>query len=155
MATPPQRPLSGAFVGELQSLIAAQKRRYIEYLRVLGGEKDAVENDDEDRLDLYRHLEVDGREKIIQTDRSLQALFQALPQARVGAEQETELAAGRGDLESLRLSALAAIDATRKTLESKKEAVKKELAALSATRSRLAGGNRPSGDDPLFIDTYS
>jgi hypothetical protein len=155
MATTPRRPASGAFVGELRSLIAAQKGHYLEYLRVLDGEKEAAGKDDDDRLDLYRTLEIAGREKIIETDRNLQSLFRALAPTGVGAEEEADLAAGRAELESLRLAALAAIDAARKILESKKETVKKELDSLRATRSRMAGGHRPSGDDPQFIDVYS
>ena len=84
MAASPRAP--AAFSNELRSLIATQKKNYRDYLTVLGGERnDRREKDDDDRFDLYRKLEIDGRERIVGTERKpAVALPGASPDGRSG-----------------------------------------------------------------------
>jgi hypothetical protein len=155
MGNAPPPGARDALAGELYALIEIQKKNYHEYLRVLDRENEAVEGGDDEALDLCRKMETERREKIVSTERSLRALSRDAARTPAGARAEAGLAAARGELEALRLKAVAANNATQDRLRRKMKEVKNELDALGATLRRLSGGNARSGDDPLFIDVYS
>jgi hypothetical protein len=153
----PSRPAAAptALSGVLHSLIDAQTKNFTAYLDILHQECVALENDDGDKLDQYRLLEAAGREKIVETERSLRGLEGDLAGKIEGTEAQAGLTDGRGRLEELRREAVAANEAAQRLFRIKMKEVKSELAVLSATLRRLGGGQAQAGSDPLFIDLYS
>jgi hypothetical protein len=142
----------GDVIRQLHSLIETQNGNLNDYRALLRLENEALAGGDDEKLLLYRKLEVAGREKIVGTGRSLRELKAAA--ALTGREMAGFEPAEAG-LEALRLEALKANASTQDLLRRKMHEVKTELDALGATLRRLDAGQRPAGADPIYIDVYS